>query len=533
MSTTSCELSEEQFRCSICLDMFTDPVSIPCGHNFCKRCIIRNWDVNMRCECPLCKKAFNRRPELFVNTFIAEIASQFRRSMKKTRRFLIHRCSSSGEVRCDICIKTKVKALKSCLTCLTSYCKTHLEFHQKMIGQTKHDLIDPVGNLEERMCKNHHRPLEMFCKTDQTCICLGCTESSHKLHPILPLMEQYEEKKAELRETEVEIHKMIEERRLKIQTLKDSVRLSREDADRELAEGVAVFTALIRSAEERLVQLLNFIEEKQKTTEERAEGFIKELEDEISKLMKSANKVKQLSQTEDPLQFLQNLPSCPAPPTKDWTQVHVHSSFEGTVRRAVAELEEKLSEEMENQRESELERVQQYTVDVTLDPNTANPSLILSDDRIRVHHGKQQNVPDNPERFSKSACVLGEQSFTAGKFYFEVEVTGKSEWELGVALGSMNRKEEIFPSRETGPWVLQLRSGSYYIAVGDVFVLKSKPRRVGVFVDYEEGLVSFYDVDTAALIYSFTDCKFRGKLYPYLNPLGDNHALLIVTPVIP
>uniref|UniRef100_A0A3Q3ESY1 RING-type domain-containing protein n=1 Tax=Labrus bergylta TaxID=56723 RepID=A0A3Q3ESY1_9LABR len=90
MSAASCMLSEEQFMCSICLDVFTDPVSIPCGHNFCKSCITHHWDVNDQCECPMCKdvfenvlNVFEKRPQLRVNTFISEMAAQFRQSTVK------------------------------------------------------------------------------------------------------------------------------------------------------------------------------------------------------------------------------------------------------------------------------------------------------------------------------------------------------------------------------------------------------------------------------------------------------------------
>ncbi|XP_060885755.1 E3 ubiquitin-protein ligase TRIM39-like [Labrus mixtus] len=535
MSAASCMLSEEQFLCSICLDVFTDPVSIPCGHNFCKSCITHHWDVNDQCECPMCKDVFEKRPQLRVNTFISEMAAQFRQSaVKKCSRMSLKKNTNSGEVLCDVCTESKLKALKSCLMCLTSYCETHLEIHQNMTGPTKHELVDPVENLQDRMCEGHSRPLEMFCKTDQMCVCLSCTESNHKLHCIVPLMEQFEKKKAELSETETEIQKMIKERHLKIQEMKDSVELSRADTDREKSDSVQVFTALIRSVEEGLAQLLDLLEEKQKTTEEKAEGFIKELEDEISELMKRNTEVEQILSTEDHLQFLQNLPSLNPdhPPTEDWTEVRVHSSYEGMVRSAVAQLEEKLSEEVKKQLESELRRIQQYAVDVTLDPDTAYPFLILSDDGKQVYYGKRKNLPDNPERFSMTACVLGKQSISAGKFYFEVEVKNKSKWDLGVARGSINRKETISPRLETGPWVLMLRNGGDYKAVGGVLLsLKSKPQKVGVFVDYEEGVVSFYDVDAAALIYSFTGCNFTEKLFPIFGPCLDDRAPLIITPV--
>ncbi|XP_078138141.1 E3 ubiquitin-protein ligase TRIM21-like isoform X2 [Centroberyx gerrardi] len=530
MSAASCLLSEEQFLCSICLDVFTDPVSIPCGHNFCKNCITQHWDVSVQCQCPMCKEVFKRRPKLRVNTFISEMAAQFRKS------------AQMKAIPCDVCTGTKLKALKSCLVCLASYCETHLEPHQRIKSMKKHKLIDPVENLEGRMCKEHDKPLQLFCKTDQMCVCLLCTESDHKSHDIVPLKEEYKGKKAELGKTEAEIQQKIQERQLKIQEIKHSVELSKEDADREIADSVRVFTALMQSVERGQAELIETIQEKQKTTEKQAEGFIKELEQEISELMKRTAEVEQLSRTEDHLHLLQSFPSLNTPPhTKDWTEVSVHrSSYEGTVRRAVAQLEETLRKEMEKLSvDAKLKRVQQYAVDVTLDPDTAHPSLILSDDGKQVKDGDvKKNLPENPERFSQCANVLGKQSFSSGRFYYEVQVKGKTDWDLGVVRGSINRKGKITLSPKNGFWTIWLRNGNEYKALAGPSVLlslKSKPQKVGVFVDYEEGLVSFYDVDAAALIYSFTGCTFTEKLYPFFSPDnnygGKNSAPLIISPV--
>uniref|UniRef100_UPI003AAC7A25 E3 ubiquitin-protein ligase TRIM21-like n=1 Tax=Centroberyx gerrardi TaxID=166262 RepID=UPI003AAC7A25 len=543
MSAASCLLSEEQFLCSICLDVFTDPVSIPCGHNFCKNCITQHWDVSVQCQCPMCKEVFKRRPKLRVNTFISEMAAQFRKSAQmKASSCPDQRCAKPGEVPCDVCTGTKLKALKSCLVCLASYCETHLEPHQRIKSLKKHKLIDPVENLEGRMCKEHDKPLQLFCKTDQMCVCLLCTVLDHKSHDIVPLKEEYKGKKAELGKTEAEIQQKIQERQLKIQEIKHSVELSKEDADREIADSVRVFTALMQSVERGQAELIETIEEKQKTTEKQAEGFIKELEQEISELMKRTAEVEQLSRTEDHLHLLQSFPSLNTPPhTKDWTEVSVHrSSYEGTVRRAVAQLEETLRKEMEKLSvDAELKRVQQYAVDVTLDPDTAHPSLILSDDGKQVKDGDvKKNLPENPERFSQCANVLGKQSFSSGRFYYEVQVKGKTKWDLGVARGSINRKGKITLSPKNGFWTIWLRNGNEYKALAGppvLLSLKSKPQKVGVFVDYEEGLVSFYDVDAAALIYSFTGCTFTEKLYPFFSPDnnygGKNSTPLIISPV--
>ncbi|KAM9424928.1 E3 ubiquitin-protein ligase TRIM21-like isoform 1-T2 [Pholidichthys leucotaenia] len=535
--------SEDHFLCSICLDVFTDPVAIPCGHNFCKNCITQHWDVANSCQCPMCEKKFSMRPELNINTFISEMVSQFRREsqQKSSSSSSEQQAATPGEVLCDVCTGTKLKALKSCLVCLTSYCETHLEPHLTMKGLKRHQLMDPVENLEGRMCMKHDKPLELFYKTEQACICMHCFYSHHKTHDVVPLREECEGKKAELGKTQAEMQQMIQKRRLKIEENKESVKKSKYAADGEKAEGVQVFTALKESVERRLNELTKEIEDKQKTTEKDTEDSIKDLEQEISELMKWSSEVEQLLKSEDHLHLLQSFSSLKAaPPTKDWTEVRVcPPSYEGTVVRAVAQLEETIRKEMKKLKEAELKRVQQYAVDVTLDPDTAHPNLILSDDGKQVKLGdERKNLPDNPERFSYCVNVFGNQSFSSGRFYFEVQVKGKTRWALGVARESINRKGKIKANPQNGYWIVVLRNGNGYIANDSPSVrlhLQSGPEKVGVFVDYEEGLVSFYDVDAAALIYSFTGCSFNHKLLPYFSPClndgGKNSAPLVITPI--
>ncbi|XP_068459951.1 E3 ubiquitin-protein ligase TRIM39-like [Clinocottus analis] len=523
MSAASCLLTEDQFLCSICLHVFTDPVTIPCGHNFCKACITQHWNTNVLYQCPNCKNPFNTRPELKVNTFISEMAAQFRQAaqQKASSSSSEQQESKPGQVPCDVCTGTRLKALKSCLVCLESYCETHLEPHLTRPGLKRHQLIDPVENLEDRMCTKHDKLLELFCKTDQMCVCMLCTVLDHKTHDVVPLKEEYEEKKAEL---EDELQQMLQERQTKIQEIKRSVELSEEDADREIAGGVQVFTALKESVERSKAELIRTIKEKQRKTKKQAEGFIKELEQETSKLKKRRIEVEQLSNSEDHLHLLQSFRTLKAaPPTKNWTGVRVSPLPWKTVRRAVNQLENTLSNEMKKVvAEVELKRVQQFAVDVTLDPHTAHPKLILSDDGKQVKQSDVlQHLLDNPERFNRSLNVLAKQSFFSGRFYYEVQVKGKTEWALGVVRESIDRKGINIKSPQNGYWTIHVLDENQYYALTDPPVrlfLKSRPQKLGVFVDYEESLVSFYNIDAAALIYSFTHCSFTEKLYPFFSP---------------
>ncbi|KAM9350015.1 E3 ubiquitin-protein ligase TRIM39-like [Symphorus nematophorus] len=544
MSAASCLLSEEQFLCCICLDIFNEPVTVPCGHNFCRNCITQHWNINsIQCQCPMCKKNFKTRPELPVNTFISEMVAEFRQSAeKKHSRNLVIQVAKPGEVPCDVCIGPKLKAMKSCLTCFASYCDVHLDPHMTAEALKIHSLTDPVENMEARVCAKHKKPLELFCKTDQTCVCSHCTVSEHVAHNITSLKDEYDAKKAELQQTEAEIQQTIQERQLKINQIKRLKMYNKEDAERAIADGVGIFTIIMQTAERGLNELIELIEERKKTTEEQANGFIKELEQEISALMKRTAEVQQLSCTQDHLHLLQSFMSMnTATCTKNWTEISLRPpSHEETVVKAVVELDEVFSRQKKQLlHEARLKRVQRYAVDVILEPQTANPWLVLSDDGKQVSCGEvRRDVPDNTERFSLYATVLAQQSFPSGRFYYEVQVAGKTDWTLGVVKGSVNRKGIIPLSPVNGYWAMGLRNGNEYLTLASPVIslsLNSRPLRVGLFVSYEEGLVSFYDADAAVHLYSFTNCCFTEKLCPFFSPGlhhgGMNSAPLIILPV--
>ncbi|XP_060799409.1 E3 ubiquitin-protein ligase TRIM39-like isoform X1 [Neoarius graeffei] len=525
-------LSEEQLLCSICLDVFTDPVTTPCGHNFCKSCLTQCWEKSQHCHCPLCKEKFTKKPELKINTTLREVADLFKKK----------RGPDKPQVLCDACTGEKLKALKSCLDCCASLCKIHLEFHSNMPKHKKHKLINPVENLEDYICQKHERPLELFCRDDQTCVCQFCTETDHKNHNTVPIEEESGERKTQLGKTQTDVQQMIQDRLKKIQEIKHSVELSKRSTEKEKADSVEVFTALIRSIERSQAELLEVMEEKQRAAERQAEGLIKELEQEITVLKRRDTELEQLSHTEEHLHLLQIYSSmCSPPHTKNWTEISINTDLSGdTVRTALSQLQHTLNEKLTETVSTELKRIQQYAVDVTLDPDTAHPKLILSADGKQVTDGDEwQKLTDTPQRFNPGLAVVGKQSFSSGRFYYEVQVRGKTKWTLGVVRENINRKESITPEPQNGFWTVELRNENQYWANAGPRVpltLREKVETVGVFVDYEEGLVSFYDVKSRSHIYSFTGQSFTQKLYPFFNPClndgGKNSAPLIISPVL-
>ncbi|CAM4638863.1 unnamed protein product [Leuciscus chuanchicus] len=503
MSSSSGPLTEE-LQCSICLDLFTDPVTTPCGHNFCKTCLNKCWDNSQTCNCPYCKETFKQRPDLKINTTLREVVDHYKKKSPEKNAEVLKK----AEVLCDVCEERKLKALKSCLVCQSSYCETHLETHLRVAGLKKHKLINPVSNLEDYICQKHERPLELFCRDDQTCVCPMCAVTDHKNHSTVSLEEEIEEKKTQLMKTQKDTQQKIQDRIKKIQDVKHSAEVRKRNTEKEKAARVELFTDLIRSIERCQTELLEMMEEQQKAAEKQEEELIEELEQEITELKMRNTELEQLSHTEDHLHLLQSYSSlCSSRNTRNWSEISVKidESLE-TLRRALTKLQDSLQEKLTL---TELKRIQQYAVDVTLDPDTAHPDLILSDDGKQVICGDIiQKLPDYPERFDYCIFVLGKEGFSSGRFYFEVQVKGKTDWDLGVARESINRKGEIALSPLTGSWTVRLVNGNEYEACDDPPVslcVRVKPQRVGVFVDYEEGLVSFYDVESSSHLYSFTD----------------------------
>ncbi|XP_030000535.1 E3 ubiquitin-protein ligase TRIM21-like [Sphaeramia orbicularis] len=539
MACSRSMILEDNFLCSICLDVFTRPVSIPCGHNFCFDCIAHHWNNNAPIfQCPLCMETFPIRPMLRVNIFIAEMAEKFKNSATKNSSDRSDKPGNEG-VLCNLCTGSKVAAFKSCLVCLMSFCETHLEPHQTVSALKKHKLIKPTENLESWICKAHDQHLELFCRKDHQFVCNICKDTDHKNHKVVSLEEEIEIRKTEQEAQQREMDLMIQTRHQKIQEFRHSIETSRSHARKVLTHSRHVMNAVVDYIKRSQAELTEVIELRQKKTETEAEGFIRDLEEEITQI---AQRNRQLSGSvnNDPVTNLQNLFKVTVPPiqVRDWSDVSLERE-QFNVQEAAAQFESTVTAEIRKLCDPDLKEMQKYAVDLTLDPDTANSHLIVSEDGKQVVHvDRRRFLPSKPERFDQVLNVLAKEGFSTGKFYYEVQVKDKTQWDLGVANQSINRKGDVRLSPKNGYWTIWLRKEREFTAnAGPAvsFHVRGMPEKIGVFVDYEGGLVSFYDVDARAQIFSFSGCDFTEKLFPFFSPCtndgGKNAAPLIITPV--
>uniref|UniRef100_A0AAY4CBG5 E3 ubiquitin/ISG15 ligase TRIM25-like n=1 Tax=Denticeps clupeoides TaxID=299321 RepID=A0AAY4CBG5_9TELE len=216
---------QDLFTCSVCLDLLKDPVTLHCGHNYCMSCIKSCWDEEDQkgvYSCPQCRHTFTPRPVLFKNPLIAELVE----NVKKTRLQAAPPAlcyAGPGDVECDVCTGRKVKAVKSCLVCLVSYCETHFKVHNEVNPGGKHTVTDATGPLQEKICSQHHKLLEVFCCSDQKCVCLMCLVDEHSGHKTVAAAAERSEKQKQLVETQRRTQQRLQEREKKVQELREAV----------------------------------------------------------------------------------------------------------------------------------------------------------------------------------------------------------------------------------------------------------------------------------------------------------------------
>ncbi|XP_050959265.1 tripartite motif-containing protein 16-like [Labeo rohita] len=520
-------ISQGGFLCAVCLDLLKDPVTIPCGHKYCKSCITDCWDQMRVYSCPQCRQTFRPRPASARNTMLAKVVKKL---SKKTKR-PADCYAGAGDVQCDVCTGRKYKAVKSCLVCLNSYCQNHLEQHESLFKGKRHNLTDATGRLQEMICQKHQKILEVFCRTDQKCICVLCVMDEHKNHDTVSAAAQRTEKQ----EMQKMFQQRIQQREKDLQQLREAVESHKRSAQTAVEDSERIFTELIRSIERSRSELIRLIRDQEKRAVSRAEGRLERLEQEINDLRRRDAELEQLSHTQNHIQFLQSFQSLSAPPESTDRNEDLFSSLLSfdVLRKSVRQLKDKLEDFCKEELKKISDRVTftnivfwnrkdflQYSHQLTLDLNTVYKRLRLSENnRVITYTNTHQSYPDHPDRFDVYCQVLCRES-VCGRCYWEIEWSAGVGVYISVSYKSISRKGrgvECFFGYNDQSWSLFCRPSSFSFIHNNIetdLPVKSISSRIGVFVDHSAGTLSFFSVsDTMSLIHT-VQTTFTQPLYP-------------------
>ncbi|XP_070849328.1 E3 ubiquitin-protein ligase TRIM39-like [Chaetodon trifascialis] len=513
-------LDEQRLHCSVCLELYTDPVSTPCGHNFCKLCIENYWDSAEVYCCPLCNETFYQRPDLRINVSFRDVVNHVRNT-----KSINEACQAkASDVPCDVCTGVRLKAVKSCLVCMASYCERHLQHHKTAAALSRHKLIEPVESLEERICKKHEKILELFCKTEEKFICQICAETDHSRHKVVTVEVASQQKMIQVKRREREVRLMIQDRQNRMEEIHRARKQTKKNERNAVDESIQVFVSIIELMRKTHQELMEEIKARSDDEQKRFEELIEELKQEIDDLERKNVELQQLSLIKDHITLLQAIDRANVlPSTLDWPSIPVNEvDFLGYVRTSLVKAKEFINLEIRHQAANDLKKAQKFAEDIAIDPDTAGPWLTVSADGKEVRQSpKKQKVPTSPTRFTENTFAVATRGLTTGRHYWEVGVKDKSNWLLGVASGTLKRKEQITPSPENGLWTVGHRDGGQYFACTRnpfPFMLSPPPQRVGVFVDYEERQVLFINVEAKTHIFTFTECNFTDQVYPIFDP---------------
>ncbi|XP_074085166.1 putative E3 ubiquitin-protein ligase TRIML1 [Macrotis lagotis] len=442
--------------CSICLDYFTEPVDIPCGHTFCKACLLRSWEeAPTQGICPECK-AINESRSFIENRELEKLTH----TGKRIRPHLL----------------------------------------QLVQGPS--------------ICVEHQKAQRLFCEDDQKLLCMECFVSKeHTIHKVFPILEAAESCRNKFQETLETLKEKIEEAEIvinedknnmeqcmvKAETFKQMIVSEYAKIYQFLSEGEKTHLECLENCRRENWEKLVHSEGQTSQYIQHLRKMIRELEDDLEKpaseILRDARSTLERSKA--------LLLQCPKPASQAWPRCQIFGMRD---------------------------MLMTFYRDITLDPETAHSSLLLSEDLKSVSIGSiQQDVPNNPERFDCIAAVLGAQKFTCGRHYWEVEMGDKTEWSVGLCRESIERKGQFLPAEVFS--LTGFKMGDDFILwihdLMEAFLIPEPLYNLGIFLDYEHGHIAFYNVNSGSLIYSLLNFDFQEPLQPFFSPcLPNKHSII-------
>ncbi|XP_035761343.1 tripartite motif-containing protein 16-like isoform X1 [Neolamprologus brichardi] len=528
------QLDQEKLSCSICLDLLKDPVTIPCGHSYCMDCIKNCWDEKETHSCPQCRQTFTPRPVLVKNMILGELVGDLKKAEHSTASS-DHTFAGPGDVACDFCSERKLKASKSCLVCMASYCEQHLQPHYNVAPLKKHKLIKATSKLQENICPRHDEVMKIFCRTDQQCICYLCLMDEHKDHVTVSAVAERAEKQKGLETNRQNVQQIIQNREKDVKVLQEQVEAMNLSADKAFRECDKAFKNLISLIEKKSSEVKRQIKAKQKSEQNRVKELQEKIEQEIRDLRRRDTELQQLSLTEDHLHFLKSysslshLSASTNVPTYNNLTLQYFEDVTASVSRTrnkvkallngwpkisvgTTEADILLPQGEPKTRDEFLK----YSCQITLDPNTAHKRLSLSDSNRKVTlMSRNQPYPSHPDKFLQRLQVLSRECL-AGGCYWEVKWNGTVYVAVAYKdIGRTGTREECGFGLNDKSWALRCSINGCEFKHNNISTPISGPQssRIGVYLDHRAGTLSFYSITETMNLLHRVQTRFTQPLY--------------------
>ncbi|KAM8852766.1 tripartite motif-containing protein 72 [Synchiropus picturatus] len=513
---------EECLKCPVCQDLFTDPVTLPCGHDFCRTCIDTVWDTDSSEKvplfCPECQIFLPPDLTLEINIGLQTKAELFRKQVETM--------ATNHIIYCDHCIEMTSVAVRTCLTCDASLCQAHALLHQQKSTFREHTVVEVTSDPLSLKCREHRDELKLFCLKDRVSVCCLCVlVGSHKNHEAAQLHDACKDFKNMLETT---MNQLLERRCEAEHAIKDLESLytetvkSASDYRERISDKYSRIRAVLDGDERLMMQVIDAEELCMTEWLDVQRGMMEAKILEIDELRDSA---KTLLQESNELRFLQQITAknlcdpLKLAPIQDIDRSLCDPDKLRTVEKLVDDLSVALSEHFP--------RMWSYLCCPELDPETAHPNLEVSHDRRQVNWRRQHSAEaSDAQPYDSQYSVLALNSLKSGQHYWENVVQEKPYWLIGVTTGNDNKKPDQKPCglgvNETS-WGIYHGDGQYLACHNTQekqLSVEKRVRKLGVQANIQKGELSFYDADTMALLHSFClDCD--QPLYPMFNPCID------------
>ncbi|KAK9964272.1 hypothetical protein ABG768_005462 [Culter alburnus] len=536
---------QNPFNCPICLHLLNNPVTTTCGHSFCMNCLNEYWDQDDQkgvYSCPQCRQTFSPRPALSRSNVLAEVVERMKKEAPEAETASpVLSFSVSGDVECDICTETKLKAIKSCLACLASYCESHIQTHYTSPALKRHKLVNASPHLLDQICSQHDKLLELYCCQDQQLICMQCALINHQNHSMTSSAAERQNIQGQMKKNLDTLQMEMHQRETKVQELRQAMDSHKLSAQAAVENNEKVFTDLISSMEKRRAKITEMIRAQEKAEVSRVEELILTLEQEISDLRRRHNELGQLSQVEDDICFLQNFSSLSRYQCSNLSNISIrqHLTFD-EIDTVICELKsqldnlceqdivwisekvpsvhimvnsEKITEYLPSQPKTR-EEFLIYSSELNLNPSSACSQLSVNNKSVSRYDVQQySNTFGSYYQYQPTTYQVLCNESLSGRCYFEVEFGGTGcsiafsydqiSGGQGVNFGSDDRSWKCnFPAANLCVWHSNQQTNICLVS------------KIGVFLDQVAGTVSFYNVSDKMTLLHRIQTTFSQPLYP-------------------